>query len=138
MSTTPAQYVRFVVEHVHGDSGVPEGLFSRAYRLRDDADTPWYDRDRLAEILDWFDDSLEEPLRFNRTRSKGVYRRTTKGVSWFKATAAEHIEKMHDLAAILTEHGHTVHEVRTDRPGYIVHEDRHQIVAEPFADTPRV
>jgi len=135
MSTGSSSYLRFVLQQIHPDSGVPEGLFSTGYALRDDDETPPYDRDNLAAILSWFDDNMEVPTRFNRSSSKGVYRRTTKGISWFKTTAWEHIEKMRDLAAVLAEHGHLIDEIRTERPGYIVYEDTVQIVAEPFADT---
>ena len=135
MESSPSSYLRFVLHRKHPDSGVSEGLFSAGYALRDDEDTPPYDRDNLAAIMSWFDNNMEVPYRFNRSSSKGRYRRTTKGISWFKATSWEHIEKMRDLAAVLAEHGHFVDEIQSERPGYIVYEDGVQIVAEPFADT---
>ncbi len=97
---------------------------------------PDYDARRLKEILEWFDDNLDLPERFNRTKSKGAWRRAAAGVSWFKASASEHIAKMRELAAVLGEHGYHVVQLETDRPGFIVYQDDHQIVAEPFADTP--
>jgi hypothetical protein len=33
--------------------------------------------------------------------------------------------------------GIEIEELRTTRPGYLVYEDRHQVVALPFTDTPR-
>jgi hypothetical protein len=42
---------------------------------------------------------------------------------------------MHQLASILESHGYVVAIVREERVGYIVYEDEHQVVAEPFADT---
>lgn len=58
------------------------------------------------------------------------------GLSWFKPTAEQHIQKAHELAAILSELGFVIEILKTDRPGYIVYEDEFQIVAEPFSDTP--
>lgn len=50
-------------------------------------------------------------------------------LSWFKPTAREHISNMRALAAILDAHGITVDVLREQRPGYIVYEDEHQVVA---------
>ena len=135
MPTAAPSYLRFVLQRKHADSGVNEGLFSTGYALRDDDETPFYDRDTLAGVLTWFDDNMKVPTRFNRTASKGCFDRNTKGISWFKASSWEHIEKMRDMAAVLAEHGHLIDEIRTERPGYIVYEDDVQIVAEPYADT---
>jgi hypothetical protein len=53
-------------------------------------------------------------------------------VSWLKPAAAEHIAKMRELTVILEENGYRVSQVTTDAPGYLVFEDDHQVVAEPF------
>ncbi|MDP2123062.1 MAG: hypothetical protein Q8J92_01645 [Parvibaculum sp.] len=42
---------------------------------------------------------------------------------------------MREISRILQEYGHFVTMIKSARPGYIVYEDEHQIVAEPFADT---
>ena len=39
---------------------------------------------------------------------------------------------MRELAAILEENGYIVSQVTSKRPGYVVFEDEHQVVAEPF------
>ena len=89
----------------------------------------------MDKLLGWLGDNLEKPTRFNRTKSKGYYRRATKGMSWFKPTATDHISRMHALAAILRNHGHQVSLMKTRSPGYVVYEDDYQVVAEPFRDT---
>jgi hypothetical protein len=38
------------------------------------------------------------------------------------------------MVYILEQHSVCVRVLKTDRPGYIVYEDEHQVVAEPFAD----
>ncbi len=129
-------YLRFIrPDALHPDSGYPEGLFRLGYRMKRDPDIAPEDRARLTELLGWFGDNLKEPDRFNRSKSKGAYRRNTKGLSWFRDTAHEHISRMRQIARILREYGHPVEEIREVRVGYVVYEDGHQVVAEPFADT---
>jgi len=39
---------------------------------------------------------------------------------------------MFALITILEKNGYPVSQITTDRPGYVVFEDDHQVVAEPF------
>ena len=83
--------------------------------------------------MSWFKDNLAVPQRFNRSKSNGYYRRRTAGISWLKPTATEHIDKMRALVAILENNGYyRVSEIPTERPGYVIFEDDHQVIAEPF------
>jgi hypothetical protein len=129
------QYIRFVVLRLNRDSGVAEGVFPLAYQLRDSAHASTADREALADHLGWFEKNLSSPTRFNRTKSKGFYRRNTRGVAWFKDTAVEHIARMHQIKAILERCGHPVEMLVESRIGYVTHDDTFQVVAEPFSDT---
>ena len=40
-----------------------------------------------------------------------------------------------ELVWLLREHGVAIHELWTQRPGYVEYRDRWQVVAEPFRDT---
>jgi hypothetical protein len=128
-------YLRFVLSNRHPDSGVADGLFAVAYALRRGSKLNPADRDTLNDVLGWFDEHLPEPARFNRTASKGHYRRNTKGITWFRDTATECIAQMHRLKRVLETNGHHVTVLRESRIGYVVYEDPLQVVAEPFADT---
>jgi hypothetical protein len=128
-------FIRFVLGRRHPDSGVEDGTFSLAYELRDSAHVEAADRSILAEHLAWFEKNLKTPTRFNRTRSKGFYRRRTRGIAWFKDTATEHLERMQQVNAVLERNGHQVKMVVESRVGYMVHEDAFQVIAEPFSDT---
>jgi hypothetical protein len=130
-------FLRFVLPRLHADTGIEDGIFQVAYTLRDGGDVTAEERAELAALLRWFGDHLSTPKRFNRTTSKGFYRRAMKGISWIKPNAREHIAKLHRLAAILRDHGHHVRVMKSRRPGYIVYEDEFQIVVEPFADLRR-
>jgi len=127
-------FVRFVLPRMNQDTGVKDGVFSVAYALRREGNLPGDEYTELDSLLDWFGDSLSVPSRFNRTKSKGYLRRNTKGISWLKSSARKHVSQMHRLAKILKKHGHHVTMIKTHRPGFVVYEDSHQIVAEPFRD----
>jgi hypothetical protein len=129
------QYIRFVVLRRNRDSGVSEGVFRLAYQLRDSVHVNRADREALADHLEWFTKNLRIPTRFNRTKSKGFFRRNSRGIAWFKDTAVEHIARMHQIKAILERCGHPVEMLVESRIGYVTHDDAFQVVAEPFSDT---
>jgi hypothetical protein len=128
-------YLRFVTPQTDPDSGVDSGVFQVAHALLKRGDVGETDFTVLRDTLAWFDANLQEPSRFNRTRSKGYYRRTPSGIAWFRDSATECIKRMHDLKIVLETHGYPVAIIREDRIGYVVYEDEQQVVAEPFADT---
>lgn len=127
-------YLRFILPQTHPDTGVETGVFKVAYALKRNGELSKTERQEIEALLKWFDDELPKPSRFNRTKSKGYYRRAAKGISWLKAAAAEHVAKMHRLAEILRDHGYHVDMIKSANPGYIVYQDDFQIVAEPFND----
>jgi hypothetical protein len=124
--------LRFVLARSHPDTVVEDGIFRAAYQLRDGSSASATDRQLLEELLSWFKIHLAIPERFNTSRSKGYYRRNAAGISRIKPTAVEHLEKMREIAAILERNDVRVSQKTTDRPGYVVFEDDHQVIAEPF------
>lgn len=129
-------FLRFVTETRLEHDGRREGIFQAAAALRDSLETQAKLVTEIREELVWFTENLTTPPRFNRTKSKGHYRRETAGLSWFKPTANDHIDHARRLSLLLEQGGYGVRLLRTCRPGFIIYEDDHQIVAEPFADTP--
>jgi hypothetical protein len=128
-------YIRFIVSTVNPDSEVEDGIFGAAYALRDAQSTSKNERELLVEQLKWFAKNLPIPKRFNRSASKGFYRRKTKGIAWFRDDALEHISRMHEVRRLLEASGYVVHVIQEDRVGYVVYTDSAQVIAEPFADT---
>jgi hypothetical protein len=128
-------FLRFVLSQRHPDSGVEDGVFSVAYELRDSPEVHPDDREQLRNDLAWFEQNLATPDRFNRTTSKGHYRRVTKGIAWFRDTASDCIARMHQLKRVLESNGHHVTMILENRIGYVVYEDDLQVVAEPFSET---
>lgn len=131
-------FVRQVVPGwIHRESQRAIGVIAAGHALLDGR--PVLDvegRRELVRLLRWFEEHLPVPARFNRTTSKGWYRRDTRGISWLRATAQGHVAAMEALADFLVGCGHRTAEIRTSRVGYVVYEDDVQIVAEPFRDTP--
>jgi hypothetical protein len=128
-------FLRFATAGRHPESGVADGVFRQAYRFRESTLVSQADRDRLSDLLGWFEAHLITPKRFNASKSKGYYRRRTKGISWLRDGAQEHVAKMYELKVLLESNGCPVTVIREDRIGYVVYEDEFQAVAEPFADT---
>ena len=128
-------FIRFAVRKRDRDSGVEAGALQAAYALLDDPDVAVGDREALRDGLHWLEKHLETPERFNRTRSKGYDRRKTGGIAWFKDSASEHLAQMYALKFLLERYGHFVEVLQESHIGYVVWEDAHQVIAEPFKDT---
>ncbi len=127
-------FVRFVIRNTDEISGYREGFFSEAYRIRRERLLHSYEHQRLDELLNWLGRHLDVPKRFNRSRSKGAWRRNTRGICWFKSASVEHVSKAQQVARIMRRNGIDIFELKTARPGFLVFEDEHQVVAEPFRD----
>jgi len=128
-------FLRFVLSTSHADSGVDDGIFGAAYDLCERHDMSVTEREAIREEVEWFEKHLPTPTRFNRTSSKGHYRRNTKGITWLRDNASEYLTRMHHLKRLLEVNGIAVSMIIEDRIGYVVYEDAFQVVAEPFADT---
>jgi hypothetical protein len=128
------RYIRFVIGKQNKNTEQEEGLFRSAYALQRSIEISATDKKNLDDLIGWFEKNLKSPDRLNRSKSKGYRRRTTKGVSWFKPEAVEHIDRMRSIAAVLEAYDHLTSQISTEKPGYVVYEDNHQIVAEPFRD----
>jgi len=130
-------YLRFVYsKQVQGMSS-REGLFQAAAELVRD---PTEAQSTIAQVnllTDWFSQYLEQPTRFSGSKSKGYYRKPSKGLSRFKPSATEHIARAYELTSILNDHGYLIEVIKEQRVGYILYEDEYQIVAEPFTETVR-
>ncbi len=128
-------YLRFIIEEIDSGSTVPTGIYQAAAKLSESGKLSESEARSLQEIRDWINSHLPRPDRFNKTTSKGYYRRPTKGISWLKNSAEDYVAKFREMTLILEEHGIQTRMITTNKPGYIVYEDEFQIVAEPFSDT---
>lgn len=89
------EFVRFVVPTwIHRESQAPIGVIGAAYELLRQDTLSHQLRSELERSIKWFEEKLPVPDRFNRTKSKGWYRRETRGIGWLRTTASEHIAAM--------------------------------------------
>ena len=116
--------LRFVRSTTVEGTKAREGFFAAAYELKEKSDTDPLVLERLDRLLGWFRQNLVVPARFNRSKSKGFYRRkNTRGLSWFKPDAQTHLSKAFELAELLLECGYDVEVLKSARPGYVIYED---------------
>jgi len=126
-------YLRFVIAKQDEQSGRRQGLFYASYELEERGDLTAIEVSALDEIHHWFAKNMSEPTTASlSSRPHGK----AQALSWFKETAVGHVSKMRSLQALLEQHGVWSEVLRTARPGYVVYEDDHQVLAYPFADTP--
>lgn len=123
----PPQRIRFVVSNIDPDSGVHQGIFQAAYRLRNDWQTPEHDREELRNLLDWFADCLPAPDVLDDPRNR-------RAICWFKSESWECIRNVWAMVRILEENGVIVRKIKTGYPGHVLYEDPDQIVATPFGN----
>jgi hypothetical protein len=126
--------IRFVTNKRHPPYGYRSGIFVVAYHVWLEHRLAKVDQDELRALLDWFEEHLSMPPRFAASRRPHA---ESTAISWIRASAHEHMKRLRRLAAMIDAAGITVDELRTKRPGYIVYQDLHQVVALPFTDTPR-
>ena len=117
---TVTMYVRFVIADHHPDTGIQTGIFEATHKLPRKGFVADWDENRLAEIITWFRANLQFPDRVSRSRRPNGHH---SAVSWFKASAREHIAMARELAAILEAHDIRTQMITTTRPGYVVYED---------------
>jgi hypothetical protein len=128
------ELTRFVTRDRHPPYGHRSGVFATAYDLCGSTVLGDGERKELRALLDWFKANLAVPNRLAVSRHP---RAKESAISWMRPSADEHMRKLRQLVALVSANGIAVEELRTARPGYVVYQDDHQVVALPFADTPR-
>lgn len=130
-------FLRFVTGRAVAGMRAREGIFQAAGDLVHDPLADPYAAAQAQELRVWFSAHLVRPERFSRGRADGYGEALTRGLSWFKPEAKAHIERAFALKAVLDGAGYPIALLKARRVGFVVYEDAVQVVAEPFADTPR-
>jgi hypothetical protein len=126
-------FVRFVIDTLDEDSGRRQGLFQAGETLASSGRMGADDLKYLELLYAWFKAHLPVPTRFAVSSKPHA---KAQALSWFRDASSEHIGQMREYKRVLEKYGLQVSMLCTKRPGYIVFEDQHQVVAYPFADTP--
>lgn len=125
-------FIRFVIASRDEDSGRRQGLFQAADGLRASGRMSASDLGRLDQLEGWFREHLAVPDRFSVSSKPN---RKAQAISWFRDSSSEQIARMREYQALLESYDIPVQMLREKRPGYVVYEDEHQIVAYPFSET---
>jgi hypothetical protein len=124
--------LRFVVPTIDSESERELGVFHAIGDLRRRGALYRYEEDLHDLIIDWFNRNLEKPTRFT-TSKRPHHRRQNRAICRFKHTAHDHLDQIRHYVATLQIHGVPVRMLETNRVGYVVYEDKYQIVAQPFS-----
>jgi hypothetical protein len=122
-------FVRFVVGKRHASSEELTGVFTAAYDLERRGDLREHEQVWFHELEVWFTRHLARPNRLAWSSRPNAPERA---ISWLKLSAREHVTRMRELVTFLQHKDIPVEELRTDKPGYVVYEDEHQVAAIPF------
>jgi len=126
------KYLRFVINGHDEDSNKRQGIFQTLVDIREKGQLHGYEETIVSKHHEWFNENLERPTKLRRSSKPHAL---NKAISWYKDTAQEHISRMYELSHILEAHDVPVEVIHTERPGYIVYEDEHQVTAEAFPET---
>lgn len=116
-------YLRFVVGIDNESAHRQDGLFTEINRLKNDDLLMDYQNKLVEDTFKCFNDNLPVPPYKRKKMSK-------EAVAWFKDSTTEYIDRMLDLVAILRENNIHVRILKTEKPGMIIYEDEHQVVAK--------
>ncbi|MBC8106370.1 MAG: hypothetical protein H7Z14_07260 [Anaerolineae bacterium] len=119
LSVLPARgtFLRFIVFDLElGWTGVFQGR----WMIRESAELPDSVQSCYRENRNWMNRHLHSPRHVN-----------PESIFWFRAEAAECIDRIRELIELYRVAGHEVRMQATRDPGYIVYQDEHQIAATP-------
>lgn len=122
-------YIRFVVPEPDPRTNRPQGVFTALYRLERDGRLIEHELEWFHQMEDWLNKHLAQPTRLSRSMRHGAAR---DAITWMKLSASVHVQKMRELAQLLKYKDVQVVELVTEKPGYVVYEDEHQVAAVPF------
>jgi hypothetical protein len=127
----PHGYLPFVIARRDHESRRRQGVFQARSDPEYAGALPPGERATYDEIYKRFRHHPRTPLDLS---SSSTPHGRNVALSGFKVAAHDHIHRMHVLASILQCHGIAVEIPCTQRLGYVVHEDDHQVAAEPLRD----
>jgi hypothetical protein len=118
--------IRFVV--ATWDEGSPHrlGIFQAARDLRDAGQFTPSELAHADTIIFWLAEHLASPSGHLWSR-----RPRARPISWFHRSARAHVARARTMAMLLERKGLSVAAVVTDRPGHVLYEDQHQVIAVP-------
>jgi len=117
-------FLRFTISDLHEESGQPVGIFHAVRYLRDEGQLTTEQEEVADAVFAWLYDHLDAP-------AEQLLAAHPEALSWFRATATQHIDQAERLIPILEAHGHRVRRAKRVDPGTIVYADSAQVLALP-------
>lgn len=130
-------FIRFIVKYYNRETKREEtGVFRAADYVRDFSAIGADEKEKLRELIVWFDENLPVPEFYDDPATRGEENHT---YFWFKTDAAEFLEKMNALSEILQRNGVKTEKLRAERvPGKLIYEDYCQIAVVPLEDISKI
>ena len=131
-------YIRYTVKYFNRQTGREEtGIFRAADYVRDfSEEIGAEEKEKLQELIKWFDENLPVPEFYDDPTQRTEERHT---YFWFKTSAAEFLDAMDSLTAILERNGVKVERLKAEKvPGELVFEDYCQIAVVPLEDVLKI
>ena len=130
-------FVRFIVKYFNRQTNREEtGIFRAADYARDFSAIGAAEKENLQKLIEWFDENLPVPEFYDAPARRSEDRHT---YFRFKDSAAEFLDKMNALAAILKENGIKAQRLTAAGiPGKLIFEDECQIAVVPFEDVLKI
>jgi len=116
-----ARFVRFIVHQRIRGNPRHSGPFVATYSLRDDEDVLESDRERLQQLLGWFEAELTIPPRGTIPPD---------AIFWY-ADVGPFSGRMWELVQLLKEYDFTAELITATFVGKVVYRDKHQLAAVP-------
>jgi hypothetical protein len=110
-------YLRFAVRPTSGEM---IGLFQSCALIEQDPEVPRAALSQAREAFQWFNRHLAVPRRL-----------PTSAVCWFRADAADCVDRVRTLVEVYRLAGHTVWMLGCRSPGRVVYRDAFQVAAIP-------
>ncbi len=130
-------FIRFIVKYYNRETKREEtGVFRAADYVRDFSAIGADEKEKLRELIVWFDENLPVPEFYDDPATRGEENHT---YFWFKTDAAEFLEQMNALSEILQRNGVKTEKLRAERvPGKLIYEDYCQIAVVPLKDVSKI
>jgi hypothetical protein len=116
-----ARFVRFIVHQRIKGKPRQSGPFAAAYYLRDKEELLASDRERIDQLLSWFEAELTIPPRRAIPPS---------AIFWY-ADVGPFSRRMWELVQLLREYDFTAELITAAFVGKVVYRDKHQLAAVP-------
>lgn len=124
------KFITLFLDDIHDEE---KGFLTAARFLSENGIMGEERRTTLKDNLHWIEKNLKKRPFINKDHAEDILHIP---MSWLKESAIEHIQKMDQIREILEENDILVEVLQVERPGEIVYEDEHQIIAIPFRSEP--